>query len=181
MVYAAVGGGLGAYTRRRRLVASARNALFASFGATAVAAIVLLNAFRTRDFSFAYVAEHSSKALPFPYVYTAFWGGQEGSLLLWLLVLTAVGSAAVAFNRRLTTEVLPWTVPVLGGVASFFALLLVFVASPFATQVAPADGAFRGAGFRLAPSKFLPVEYAPLRRKGLRAVKSPSFTARFFH
>src|SRR5207302_9891718 len=50
-VYAAVGGGLGAYTRRRRLVASARNALFAAFGATVVAAIVLLNAFRTRDFS----------------------------------------------------------------------------------------------------------------------------------
>src|SRR4051794_14454668 len=143
VVYAAIGGGLGAYTRRRRLVASARNALFASFGATAVASIVLLNAFRTRDFSFAYVAEHSSKALPFPYVYTAFWGGQEGSLLLWLLVLTGIGSAAVAFNRRLTTEVLPWTVPVLGGVASFFALLLVFVASPFATQVAPADGGGR--------------------------------------
>src|SRR5512133_1610399 len=141
VVYAAVGGGLGAYTRRRRLVASARNALLASFGATAVASIVLLNAFRTRDFSFAYVAEHSSKALPFPYVYTAFWGGQEGSLLLWLLVLTGIGSAAIAFNRRLTTEVLPWTVPVLGGVATFFALLLVFVASPFATQVAPADGA----------------------------------------
>src|SRR5204862_10296 len=74
-VYAAVGGGLGAYARRRRLVDSARNALYAAFGATAVAAIVLLNAFRTRDFSFAYVAEHSSKALPFPYVYTAFWGG----------------------------------------------------------------------------------------------------------
>src|SRR3954451_11352775 len=141
VVYAAIGGGLGAYTRRRRLVASARNALFASFGATAVAAIVLLNAFRTRDFTFSYVAEHSSKALPFPYVYTAFWGGQAGSLLLWFCVLTGIGSAAVAFNRRLTTEVLPWTVPVLGGVASFFALLLVFVASPFATQVAPADGA----------------------------------------
>src|SRR5881275_3463681 len=140
-LYAAVGGGLGAYTRRRRLVDSARNSLFAAFGASAVAAIVLLNAFRTRDFSFAYVAEHSSKALPFPYVYTAFWGGQAGSLLLWFCVLTGLGSAAVAFNRRLTTEVLPWTVPVLGAVASFFGLLLVFVVSPFATQVAPADGA----------------------------------------
>ena len=140
-LYAAIGGGLGAYTRRRRLVDSARNALYAAFGATAVAAIVLLNAFRTRDFSFAYVAEHSSKALPFPYVYTAFWGGQAGSLLLWLLVLTALGSAAVVFNRRLVTEVLPWTVPVLGAVASFFAVLLVFVVSPFTTQVAPTDGA----------------------------------------
>src|SRR5205823_15068405 len=121
-----VGGGLGAYTRRRRLVASARNALFASFGATAVASIVLLNAFRTRDFSFAYVAEHSSKALPFPYVYTAFWGGQAGSLLLWLLVLTGIGSAAVAFNRRLTTAVLPCTVAVAGGGGIFLCLPLVF-------------------------------------------------------
>src|SRR5213078_798202 len=146
-LYAAVGGGLGAYTRRHRLVDSARNALFAAFGASAVAAIVLLNAFRTRDFSFAYVAEHSRNALPFPYVYTAFWGGQAGSLLLWLFVLTGLGSAAVAFNRRLTTEVLPWTVPVLGAVASFFGLLLVFVVSPFATQVAPPDGALLSGRF----------------------------------
>ena len=45
----------------------------------------------------------------------------------------------------------------------------------------PRRGAFRGAGPKLAPSAYLPVEYAPLRRKGLRAVRSPSFTARFFH
>ena len=45
----------------------------------------------------------------------------------------------------------------------------------------PRRGAFRGAGEKLAPSGYLPVEYAPLRRKGLGAVKSPSFTARFFH
>ena len=45
----------------------------------------------------------------------------------------------------------------------------------------PRRGAFRGAGAKLAPSGYLPVEYAPLRRKGLRAVRSPSFTARFFH
>src|SRR5207253_7036424 len=140
-LYAAVAGSLAAYSGRRRRHESARNALVGVFAATAVAALVLLNAFRTRDFSFSYVAEHSSRKLPFPYVYTAFWGGQEGSLLLWLFVLTGLGSAAVAFNRRLTTEVLPWTVPVLGAVASFFALLLVFVSSPFDTQLAPADGA----------------------------------------
>ena len=44
----------------------------------------------------------------------------------------------------------------------------------------PRRGAFRGAGPKLAPSGYLPVEYAPLRRKGLRAVRSPSFTARSF-
>ena len=44
----------------------------------------------------------------------------------------------------------------------------------------PRRGAFRGAGPKLAPSGYLPVEYAPLRRKGLRAARSPSLAARFF-
>ena len=140
-LYAALGGGLAAYQGRRRLHESARNALFGAFGATAVAAFVLLKALHDRDFSFTYVAEHSSRKLPFPYSVSAFWGGQEGSLLLWLLVLTGLGSLAVALNRDLIRRLLPWTVPVLGGVASFFALILVFVASPFARQAAPVDGA----------------------------------------
>jgi cytochrome c-type biogenesis protein CcmF len=141
VLYAAVAGGYAALRRRRRLLESARSAFFAAFAATAIAALVLLNAFRERDFSFTYVADHASRKLPFPYIYSAFWGGQEGSLLLWLLVLTAIGSAALALNGRLTRDVLPWVTPVLGGVATFFAVLLVFVASPFATQTAPADGA----------------------------------------
>src|SRR4051812_2413094 len=140
-LYAALAGGLAAYQGRRRLHESARNALFGAFGATALAALVLLQALHARDFSFTYVAEHSSRKLPFPYSFSAFWGGQEGSLLLWLLVLTGLGSLAVFLNRDLIRRLLPWTVAVLGAVASFFALLLVFVASPFARQAAPADGA----------------------------------------
>jgi cytochrome c-type biogenesis protein CcmF len=139
-LYAAIAGSIAAHQGRRRLHESARNALFGVFAATAVAALVLLNAFRTRDFSFTYVADHSSRKLPFPYSFTAFWGGQEGSLLLWLLVLTALGSAAVALNRNLIRQLLPWTVPVLGGIATFFAFVLTFVASPFARAAAPVDG-----------------------------------------
>jgi cytochrome c-type biogenesis protein CcmF len=140
-LYAALAGGFAAFRGRRRLHASARNALFGAFGATAIAALVLLQALRSRDFTFTYVAEHSSRKLPFPYSFSAFWGGQEGSLLLWLLVLTGLGSLAVALNRELIRRLLPWTVAVLGGVASFFALILVFVASPFERQTAPVDGA----------------------------------------
>jgi cytochrome c-type biogenesis protein CcmF len=139
-LYAALAGGLAAYQGRRRLHESARNALFGAFGATAVAAAVLLQALHARDFSFTYVAEHSSRKLPFPYSFSAFWSGQQGSLLLWLFVLTGLGSLAVFLNRDLIRRLLPWTVAVLGGVASFFALLLVFVASPFTRQTAPADG-----------------------------------------
>jgi len=140
-LYAAIAGSLAAYRARRRLHESARNAFIGAFAATAVAAFVLLNAFRTHDFSFTYVAEHSSRKLPFPYYLTAFWGGQEGSLLLWLTVLTGLGSAAVLLNRSLIRRLLPWTVPVLGAIAAFFAFVLTFVASPFARAAAPADGA----------------------------------------
>ena len=140
VLYAAVAGAYAAWRSRRRLLESARNALVAAFAATAVASLVLLGALAARDFSFTYVADHTSRELPLAYTLAAFWSGQEGSLLLWLLVLLGMGVAAVALNRRLTRDVLPWTVPILAGVASFFALLLVFVATPFATQAALRDG-----------------------------------------
>ena len=89
------------------------------------------------DFSFVYVAGHTSRELPTPYTISAFWGGQEGSLLLWLLILTGFGAAAVALGRRTGTDVLAWVVPVLGLVSTFFAFMLVVVSSPFDTQVAP--------------------------------------------
>jgi cytochrome c-type biogenesis protein CcmF len=140
-LYALVAGADAAATRRRRLARSAQNALFAAFGSSVVAAIVLLAALLRKDFSFTYVAEHTSRELPTPYTISAFWGGQEGSLLLWLLVLTGLSALAVGLTRRTSADLIAWVVPVLGLVATFFAFMLVAVSSPFATQVAPADGA----------------------------------------
>src|SRR5213076_2986509 len=141
LVYALVAGSFAAWRGRRRLAESAQNALICAFGATAVAAVVLLSALARHDFSFQYVADHTSKELPLGYTLTAFWGGQEGSLLLWLLVLCAYAAAAVLTTRRVARDLLAWTVPVLAFVGVFFSFMLVFVSSPFATQVAPADGA----------------------------------------
>ncbi|HKB94551.1 MAG TPA: cytochrome c-type biogenesis CcmF C-terminal domain-containing protein [Gaiellaceae bacterium] len=140
VVYAVVAGSLAAWRRRRRLALSAQNALIAAFATTVVAAVVLIVALARRDLSFVYVAQHTSRSLPLGYALSAFWGGQEGSLLLWLLVLTGYSSLAVWLNRR-SGELLAWTVPVLGGVAAFFTFMLCFVSSPFATAAAPADGA----------------------------------------
>ena len=89
LVYASVMGAFAAWHRRRRLAESAQNALLGAFAATVVAAAVLLAALARHDFSFQYVAQHTSRELPLGYTLTAFWGGQEGSLLLWLLILTA--------------------------------------------------------------------------------------------
>ena len=140
-LYALVAGAVAAREGRRRLATSARNALFCSFASTLVAAVVLATALVRHDFSFSYVAAHTDRSLPFWYALSAFWGGQEGSLLLWLLVLTGYGALAVALNRRLLRDLTAWVVPVLGGIGAFFAFVLVAVSSPFDTQTAPLDGA----------------------------------------
>src|SRR5215218_868064 len=115
-LYATVAGAWAARTRRRRLADSAGNALLAALGTSAVAAGVLLVALLRHDFSFSYVADHTSRQLPTPYTISAFWGGQEGSLLLWLLVLSAYGAAAVLLNRRRAPDLAAWSAPILGGV-----------------------------------------------------------------
>jgi cytochrome c-type biogenesis protein CcmF len=140
-VYAAVAGAAAAHGNRRRLAVSARNALYCCFASTLVASVVLASALLRHDFSFQYVAAHTNRTLSAPYALSAFWGGQEGSLLLWLLVLTGFGALAVAVNQRLLRDLTAWVVPVIAGIATFFAFVLVAVASPFDTQTAPFDGA----------------------------------------
>jgi cytochrome c-type biogenesis protein CcmF len=139
--YAVVAGALAARSRRQRLAESAENAILTSFAAALVAAAVLLTALVQNDFSLVYVADHTSRELPLGYTISAFWGGQEGSLLLWLLILTGFSAVAVLLGRRSARSLLAWTVPILGGVTLFFSFLLVAVSSPFATQAAPLDGA----------------------------------------
>ena len=141
VVYALVAGAMAAHLGRRRLAQSAQNALVAAFFSTTIASLVLVAALLRHDFSFAYVARTTSEALPTGYTISAFWGGQEGSLLLWLLVLTGFGAAAVRLNRGWARDLIVWVVPVFAAIATFFAFVLVAVASPFVTQAAPPDGA----------------------------------------
>jgi cytochrome c-type biogenesis protein CcmF len=140
-VYGIVAGAIAAWQRRQRVAESAQNAIVASFAAALVGSAVLFTALVQNDFSFVYVADHTSRELPLGYTISAFWGGQEGSLLLWLLILTGFSAVAVLLARRSAPSLLPWSVPILGGVITFFAFMLVAVSSPFATQAAPADGA----------------------------------------
>src|SRR6184192_2284759 len=139
VAYALVAGSYAAWKRRRRLALSAQNALLAAFPVTLVAAIVLLVALARRDMAFVYVWQHTSHKLPLGYALSAFWGGQEGSLMLWLLVLTGYAGLAVWLNRR-SRELIAWTVPVFGLIAVFFAFMLCFVSSPFNVQPGRPDG-----------------------------------------
>ena len=165
-LYAALAGAYAAVQGRRRLAASARNALLATLPVALLAAGVLLAAFLRRDFSFVYVAEHSNRTLPLPYTFSAFWSGQEGSLLLWYVLLCAYGTGAVWLNRRRGGDLLGWVVPVLAAVEVFFAFLLVAVASPFMLQRAPLDGSGLNASlqnpYMLAHPLFLYLGYVGL-------------------
>ncbi len=140
VAYALIAGSYAAWRRRRRLALSAQNALLAAFPTALLAAAVLLVALGRRDLSFVYVAQHTSHKLPLGYALSAFWGGQEGSLLLWLVVLTGYASLAVWLNRR-SRELVAWTVPVFALIGVFFAFMLCFVSSPFKVAPAPVDGA----------------------------------------
>jgi cytochrome c-type biogenesis protein CcmF len=140
-VYALLAGAYSAHQGRRRLSDSARNALLACFATTVIASAILVQALVRHDFSFTYVASHTNRTLPTVYALSAFWGGQEGSLLMWLLILTGYATLAILLNRKLLRDLVAWVVPVIGGIATFFSFVLVFVASPFDTQTAPLDGA----------------------------------------
>src|SRR3954466_13051793 len=94
-VWAVCAGGYAAFRGRRRLAASAQNALYAPLGAIVVAAAAPAAALPRRDFSFSYVAEHTSRKLTNGYAAASFWSGQEGSLLLWLLILATFSAAGL--------------------------------------------------------------------------------------
>ncbi|MET1018628.1 MAG: cytochrome c biogenesis protein CcsA, partial [Microterricola sp.] len=132
----------GARAGRRDYVASGRRAVYALAGVLAVAMALLQAAFVRSDFSFELVATHSSTTTPLFYRLTAVWSSQEGSLLLWVLLLALWSSAILYLTRRSLREVAPYATAVLLGFGAFFCGLLVFLESPFTTLAAPpAEGA----------------------------------------
>jgi cytochrome c-type biogenesis protein CcmF len=109
-----------------------------------VAIAALFAAFATGDFRLAYVAAHSARSMDTAYRLAALWGGQAGSLLLWLFMLCAYASACVAANLRRNRSLMAWVCAVLLANMIFFLVLLGFVTDPFETlppERAMSDGA----------------------------------------
>ncbi|MFT4572002.1 MAG: cytochrome c-type biogenesis protein CcmF [Candidatus Binatia bacterium] len=139
--WAVLAGVFGGVQRRRDFIASAENAAYAAWGMISVATIVMLHALITSDFSIKYVAGYSSTSLPFRYKLTALWGGMEGSLLFWALILTSFIALVQWQNRDRNRVLMPFVTATSSGVALFFIALLVFITPPFATlPFTPAEG-----------------------------------------
>ncbi|HLJ40976.1 MAG TPA: heme lyase CcmF/NrfE family subunit [Candidatus Acidoferrales bacterium] len=130
--YAFVAGIIGIRTRHPLLIKSARNAGMAIFPLVTLGVGCLVTLFFQNNFSMAYVAEHSNRALPAYYKFSALWAGQEGSLLFWSWLLSIYAFIALFINRKKHPELMPYVGVILGGIQLFFLVLNNFVASPFA-------------------------------------------------
>jgi len=137
-IFAAV---LGARRNMPLLIVSAlRGALTVTFFLL-LASAALVVSFLTHDFGVRYVAEQSSLSMPWYYTAAAFYGGQEGSLLYWSLMLSVFTAIFVFTSRRAPAALVPYIVATLMGIQVFFLLMLTTISSPFVRlPIAPLDG-----------------------------------------
>jgi cytochrome c-type biogenesis protein CcmF len=122
---------IGAARGNRAWMNMARPAAQGQFVFVALAFGCLTYAFVTNDFSVAYVANNSNSALPLEYRVAAVWGGHEGSLLLWVLMLTLWMVAVSVFSRHLPEEMVARVLGVMGLVSVGFLAFMLFTSNPF--------------------------------------------------
>jgi cytochrome c-type biogenesis protein CcmF len=122
-------------------MALARPAAQGQFLFVAFAFGCLTYAFVTNDFSVTYVAEHSNSRLPLEYRVAGVWGGHEGSLLLWTLILGAWMFAVSVFSRTLPEQMVARVLGIMGLISVGFLLFMLIASNPFERLLpAAADG-----------------------------------------
>ncbi|HEY5389193.1 MAG TPA: cytochrome c-type biogenesis CcmF C-terminal domain-containing protein, partial [Solirubrobacteraceae bacterium] len=132
----------GARRGRRDWVDSGRRSVYCLAVVLTLAMVILEVAFVRNDFSYTAVAMTSSTTTPLLYRVAAMWSSQEGSLLLWVWLLSIWSSAAIFITRDRLRDVVPYATSVLLGFGAFFTTLLVFLDSPFGQiRPVPPDGA----------------------------------------
>lgn len=130
-IYAILASVVGSLKKKPFLVVSAQRAVYSIWALLTLASGLLIYALLTGDMRFAYVAAHTNHAMPDVYKFSAWWGGQEGSLLLWSWLLSTYSAIVIWTNRRRFRDMMPWVLSVLMGTQCFFLILNGFVESPF--------------------------------------------------
>jgi cytochrome c-type biogenesis protein CcmF len=128
--------------KNRRLVTSAVYGLYGFGALIAVSSALIIYAFVSHDYAIKYVAATSDTSMATWYKITAFWGGLDGSLLFWVLVLALFSMVAVAVNYKKHRDMIGYVVATIMTVQVFFMAMLVFNKNPFATFLnnVPVDG-----------------------------------------
>src|SRR4051812_16051345 len=121
---------------RPRLLTAARLGAYATCGLVLFGVLLLAYAFQTHDFRIRYVSHYSDRSMSTTYLLTSLWGGQDGSLLWWSLLLSIYTSSAVAWLKGRYRELQPFVIATLMVIIGFFAVLMLFSANPFETNIA---------------------------------------------
>ena len=140
--YAAVACIAGARRQSTRLTESGIGAFYLVTALMGVASAVIMYAFVTDSYAIKYVDRYSDAAQPLLFKLTAYWGGLDGSIMFWVLLLSVFGAIAVRNSRESHRELIPWVVAVIAMVEMFFLFLMVVHNNPFETYLAdiPPDG-----------------------------------------
>ncbi|MDE2853093.1 MAG: cytochrome c biogenesis protein CcsA [Chloroflexota bacterium] len=130
-VYAIAASAWGARKAAAGLMLSGRNAALLVFPAVLLATGCLVSALMTEQYQLAYVYSVTDPQTPAIYRFTALWGSQKGSLLLWSLLMSAFTSAAIGLNWRVERRLMPYAVAFMMATLAFFLGLSLFVENPF--------------------------------------------------
>jgi len=123
---------------RPRTLQAARFGAYGTVALIGTCVICLAYAFISHDFRLRYVAHYSDRSMTTAYLLTALWGGQDGSLLWWLFLLSLYIGVCVKWLGRKHLELQPYILATLMAVVLFFCVLMAFAANPFSTSVAGA-------------------------------------------
>jgi len=131
----------GARVRDHALMAVAVPTALAQFFLVAVAFAALTTCYVTSDFSVLSVAENSHSSMPLIYKFTSVWGNHEGSMLLWVLILTVFGALVAAVGGNLPATLKASVLSVQAWIAAAFFLFILLTSNPFARLAeAPMEG-----------------------------------------
>ncbi|HTS47480.1 MAG TPA: heme lyase CcmF/NrfE family subunit [Bryobacteraceae bacterium] len=150
-VYAVIGSVIGKIKKNPFLVISGERATYCVWILLTTASGLLIYSLLTGDFRLGYVASHTDQTMPAIYKFTAWWGGQEGSLLLWAWLLSTYSAIVVFTNRHKFRDMMPWVTAVLMTTETFFLILIAFVLTPFGILEAGRGNIVEGMGRGLNP------------------------------
>ena len=150
-IYAVIGSVVGKLRKKPFLVVSAERSVYSTWILLTIASGILIYSLLTGDFRMGYVAAHTDASMSKIYKFTAWWGGQEGSLLLWAWLLATYSAIVVFMNRRKFRDMMPWVTSVLMATETFFLILIAFVFSPFQILIAGRGNIVEGMGKGLNP------------------------------
>jgi cytochrome c-type biogenesis protein CcmF len=134
---------MGIRSRQERILRSGRVYAFIALGCALTAFLTMERALLAHDFSLKYVADNGARSVPTLYTFASLWGALEGSIILWVLVLTGFTVAVcVRFRDRIDDPLVAWALLTMLAVGAFFFALMLGPANPFkvVSGVIPTDG-----------------------------------------